>query len=255
MRGCFDLVELVVGRTGDVGQVSLVRLQGKKLVEIGCYKNTPQGDRKSGISVICAAWQPRSFFTGGYDHSISLWSSADGEAPAPTLLAIKHSSAVHALLPTQDGGHKLLSGSADCSVSVFDIPSGRVTNALKLSNTIYQLHATESPFCTLLEIGHREFQFEVRDHRLAPVQPVLRFGYPSVKVHGRFTRGAVQGHRFACGGSEKDGTVRVWDLRNTSEIQRAIPCFPGRKATQAEFDRERLLVCSDDNQLAFWQTV
>ena len=205
--------------------------------------------------------QPGIFATGGYDHLVNLWTLPnEGNAPptpsAP--LAIKHSSAIHSILPVRDTSHKLLTGSADCSLAIYDLSSERTINTLKLSNPIYHVHAVESPFCALLEVyffaiivkyylttsrrqlGHREFQFEARDYRLVPETPALRFGYSNTKVHGRYTRGsympapfltthrsstpdvgAVHSQVFACGGNE-DGCVRLWDLRKASETLETV---------------------------------
>ncbi|TFK78750.1 hypothetical protein K466DRAFT_506804 [Polyporus arcularius HHB13444] len=195
--------------------------------------------------------QAGTFVTGGYDHVVHRWSLSEEHDATPSPLAIRHTSTVQSLLAIRDTSDKLLSGSADCSVSVYDVAAERVVNLLKLSNSVYQVHSAPSPFCALLEVGHRELQFEVRDLRLVPMASVVRFGYPNVKVHGRYTRGAVHDHMFACGGSEKDGCVRLWDLRKPSKVLKTIHCFPGRKTIQVVFDDGRMVACSEDHQLAF----
>ncbi|KAI0721890.1 WD40-repeat-containing domain protein [Cerioporus squamosus] len=194
--------------------------------------------------------QAGTFATGGYDHVVHHWSLSAEQDATSTPLAIRHTSTVQSLLELRDTSDKLLSGSADCSVSVYDVAAERVVNLLKLSNSVYQVHAAPSPFCALLEVGHKELQFEVRDLRLVPTASVVRFGYPSAKVHGRYTRGAVRDHMFSCGGSG-DGCVRLWDLRKPVEVMKPIQCFPGRKAIQVVFDEGRMVVCSEDHQLAF----
>ena len=206
--------------------------------------------------------QPGTFATGGYDHLVNLWSlpnDGDSSPPVPSApLAIKHSSAIHSLIPVLDTSHKLLTGGADCTLAIYDLSSERTVNMLKLSNPIYHVHAVASPFCALLEVcsfpiavkyylltlgrqlSHREFQFEVRDYRLVPETPALRFGYSNAKVHGRYTRGSfrpvsfitihsspflgvggVCSQIFACGGNE-DGCVRLWDLRKSSKIMETV---------------------------------
>nr|VWO96881.1 Heterotrimeric G-protein beta subunit [Ganoderma boninense] len=182
---------VVIGRAGNNGQLSLVRIEDGKVREIGSFERRSQAEKKGGISAVCAMMQPGIFATGGYDHLVNLWTLPnEGNAPptpsAP--LAIKHSSAIHSILPVRDTSHKLLTGSADCSLAIYDLSSERTVNALKLSNPVYHVHGVESPFCALLELGHREFQFEVRDYRLVPETPALRFGYSNTKVHGRYTR-------------------------------------------------------------------
>ncbi|KAH9853782.1 WD40-repeat-containing domain protein [Lenzites betulinus] len=196
--------------------------------------------------------QPGLFATGGYDHLVHLWSySGDKPTASSVPLPIRHTAAVQSLLAIRDTSHKLVTAGADCTVNVFDLSSERVVNTLKLSNSVYHVHPAISEFCSLFEIGHREQQFEVRDHRLVPTVSVVRFGYPSARVHGRFVRGAIQGTTFASGGSEKDGCVRLWDLRKPTEILRTVPCLPGRKVTQLAFGDELLVASSEDHYLAF----
>ncbi|KAI0334777.1 hypothetical protein GY45DRAFT_1343146 [Cubamyces sp. BRFM 1775] len=196
------------------------------------------------------------FATGGYDHSVHLWTLPPNGSPTPSRpLAIKHTSVVQSLLAIRDTSHKLVTASADCSANLFDLPSERVVNCLKLSNSVYQVHPGPSEFCTLLEVAHRELQFEIRDYRLVPIAPVVRFGYRSSKVHGRYVRGAAENHIFASGGGEKDGCVRLWDLRKPSDILQTVPCLPGRKVIQVVFGNEQLVACAEDHHLAFMNRI
>ncbi|RPD74442.1 WD40 repeat-like protein [Lentinus tigrinus ALCF2SS1-7] len=240
---------VALGRVGDAQQLSVVRILDKVVTDVGTFDRPTQPGKKGGISAICGLPQAGSFATGGYDHIVHRWSLEEHLA-TPARLPIRHTSTIQSLLHLRDSSDKLLSGSADCSVTVYDISAERVINSLKLSNSVYQVHAAPSPSCALLEVGHRELQFEVRDLRLVPTASVVRFGYPNVKVHGRYTRGAVRDHIFACGGSEKDGCVRLWDLRKPSEVLKSIQCFPGRKAIQIAFDGAQMIACSEDHQLA-----
>ncbi|KAI0370286.1 hypothetical protein BV20DRAFT_1036035 [Pilatotrama ljubarskyi] len=197
--------------------------------------------------------QPYVFATGGYDHCVHLWQLSGGlpSSDPPISLAIRHTAVVQSLLAIRDTSQKLVTASADCSVNIFDLSSLRVVNTLKVSNSVYHVHPTMSEFCTLLEIAHRELQFEIRDHRLVPTIPVVRFGYQSAKVHGRYVRGEVHRSTFASGGSEKEGCVRLWDLRKATEVMRTMPCLPGRKVTQVAFGSGRWVACSEDHHLAF----
>ncbi len=165
------------------------------------------------------------FASGGYDHLVHLWDvKPDLSAAHPRALSIKHNSVVQALLSIRDSSHKLISGGADCSLNVFDLPSERVVNSLKTSNIVYNLHPLASPFTTLVEVAHRDLQFEVRDHRVVPESPVHRFGYNCQQVAGRFIRGAslVGSTLFACG--DREGMVRVWDMRDTRRTVNEV-CF------------------------------
>ncbi|KAJ7179302.1 hypothetical protein C8R46DRAFT_1073328 [Mycena filopes] len=204
--------------------------------------------RKGGVSAIASMMQPLMFASGGYDHCIHLWTVNDDLSSASsTALSIKHNSQVQSLLPIHDSSHKLVTAGADCSVNIWDLSSERVVHSLKTSNSVYQAHPTTSPFCTLLEIAHRELQFEVRDHRLKPTVPVQRFGYPTLQVHGRFMRGTVLSNCFASG--DRAGCVRLWDLRNVEKPCTQIGCFDGHKIAHIVAHSSRLFVCSENNQI------
>lgn len=62
---------------------------------------------------------------------------------------------MQSLLPMRDTSHKLVSAGADCTVNVWDLSSERLVNTLKASNSVYQLHPSYSPFCTLWEVCYR----------------------------------------------------------------------------------------------------
>ncbi|KAG6837933.1 hypothetical protein H0H93_008327 [Arthromyces matolae] len=179
--------------------------------------------KKGGVSAVTSMIHPMQFATGGYDHAVHLWDvKSDLSSASPRTLAIKHNSLVQSLLAIRDTSHKLISAGADCNVHVWDLSSERVVNTLRTSNAPYQLHAMTSPFCTLLEVAHRELQFEVRDHRRVPEKPVLRFGYNTHSVHGRYIKGATKSTLFACG--SRNGFVRLWDLRNVESVaSKVIP--------------------------------
>lgn len=92
------------------------------------------------------------FASGGYDHVVHLWTlKNDITTSTAVKLAVKHNSIVQTLLPMRDSSHKLLSGGADSSVHVWDLSSERVVNNFKTSNSVYNAHATSSPYCTLIE--------------------------------------------------------------------------------------------------------
>ncbi|GLB33619.1 putative WD40 repeats containing protein [Lyophyllum shimeji] len=204
--------------------------------------------KKGGVSAVASMMQDLQFATGGYDHVVHLWEvKHDFSTASATPLAIKHTSQVQALLAIQDSSHKLVSAGADCNVHFWDLSSERVVNTLRTSNAPYHLHPTASPFCTLLEVAHRELQFEVRDHRLVPECPVLRFGYNTDKVHGRFIKGATSSDLFACG--SRDGSVRLWDLRNVELPAVTATTDPGQKLVQVVFEQSHLVVCSEGGRM------
>ncbi|TFK76095.1 hypothetical protein BDN72DRAFT_867796 [Pluteus cervinus] len=197
---------------------------------------------------LTAMWgQSLSFATGGYDHLVHLWDVQDDLISATCQpLAIKHTAQVQSLLSIHDTSRKLISASSDCNAHIWDLSSERVVNTLKASNSIFHLHKTRFPHCTLLEVAHRELQFEIRDHRLVPEEPVLRFGYPTAQTHGRYIRGDYREHAFACGA--RDGTIRVWDTRNIRAPCNNTECLPGEKIVQVVFTSSHLIACSIRNQ-------
>lgn len=135
------------------------RSSASKVLDLGCYDRPVQSDKKGGISAISASMQPGTFVTGGYDHLVHLWSLSDDYNATSSPLAIKHTSMIQSLLAIRDTSDKLLSGSADCSVSVYDLTSERVVNLLKLSNSVYHVHAAISPSCMLLEVSTSLLRF------------------------------------------------------------------------------------------------
>lgn len=184
--------------------------------------------------------QPLMFTSGGHDHAIHIWNfSEDLTSVSSTLLAIKHTSMIQSLLPIRDTSHKLISAGADCNVHLWDLSSERVVHTFKTSSSPYHAHKTESPFCTLLEVrivihclviffpnpvmqvGHRDLQFELRDHRMVPEHPAQRFGFYTTDLHGRFIKGDTWSHFFASG--SRNGGVRLFDLRNVRK-QPAFVC-------------------------------
>jgi hypothetical protein len=84
---------------------------------------------------------------------------------------------------------------------------------------VYALHDM-GPHALLAEAAHLELQFELRDTRAGAPRPVLRFGYDTDKVRGRFVRGALCGHAFACG--DAGGAVRFWDVRHAARPARVV---------------------------------
>ncbi|KAK0206148.1 WD40-repeat-containing domain protein [Desarmillaria ectypa] len=224
--------------------------------------------KRGGVSSVTTMMQPLMFATGGYDHVIHLWKiKPDFSAASPKMLAMKHNSAVQSLLPIRDTSYKLMSGGADCAINLYDLASERVVNTFKTSNIIYHSHATPSPFCTLIEVAHRDLQFELRDHRLVPEIPVQRFGHACTQVNGRYIRGWLLGAMhalqrsyflggtslpseglFACG--DRDGTVRLWDLRRSNKMIKEISCSRGQKIVHVVPGADtKLLVCSENGQL------
>ncbi|KAJ3778392.1 WD40-repeat-containing domain protein, partial [Lentinula raphanica] len=211
------------------------------------------------------------FATGGYDRVVHLWRLDSNHTSALAQpLAINHTNVVQSLLPICDTSHKLISAGADCKVNVYDLSSERVVNSFKTSNQISHLHRTHSPICTLLEVLNLDSQFELRDHRIVPERPVLRFGYPTNQARGRYMKGTtllqipnhlmmnshhvVQGASlplnslFTCG--DRYGRVRFWDLRKPEKVASEILCFAEpQKVVQVLFHQSRLLVCSENGEI------
>ncbi|KDQ64757.1 hypothetical protein JAAARDRAFT_28398 [Jaapia argillacea MUCL 33604] len=195
-----------------------------------------------------------TFATGGYDRVVHLWELKDDFSSAiPQTLAIKHSSLIQCLLAIRDTSHKLISSSADRDVNYWDLASERVVNTIQVSNSVYHVHETSSPFCTLLEVANREKQYEIRDHRIFPHQAAQRFGHHISQFRGRYMKGCSKSSWFASG--DQDGAIHIWDVRNLRREATTIPCFNGRKVIQVVFGGGTgLAACSDDNQLALLTT-
>ncbi|KAI0320255.1 hypothetical protein OF83DRAFT_1053467 [Amylostereum chailletii] len=215
---------VILGHARDEQEISVVPLSGRR--EATSMSRIPHGGVKGGTSTVCAMSQPCMFASGGHDHSVHLWKIVEDWNAENDLrgsarrLAIKHVSVVQSLLPLLDTSHKLVSASADCSVQLYDLASERAVNTVRTSNSPFHVHNAPMPFCVLLEVGHRETQFELRDYRLVPERPVARFGYPTEKIQGRFVKGDLQENLFACGDTE--GTVRVWDIRASSRVLSSV---------------------------------
>ena len=110
--------------------------------------------KKGGVSAMTNIEdQSLSFATGGYDHLVHLWDVQDDLISATCQpLAIKHTAQVQSLLSIHDTSRKLISASSDCNAHIWDLSSERVVNTLKASNSIFHLHKTRFPHCTLLEV-------------------------------------------------------------------------------------------------------
>lgn len=233
-------------------QLSLVRIRGPNKVVSPIFLDRPADKTSSNAaaSAICAMLQPGMFATGGYDHRVHLWEVPENVSKATAReLAIRHTSCVHTLLPVRDVSRKLMTAGADCRVNVYELASERVVNAFKVSNPVYHLHDAGLPYSVLLEVAHRELQFEIRDYRLVPERPVQRFGFDTELLLGRHAKGDINNFIFACG--DREGNVRLWDIRKSDKPLSTVNYFPGRRTMQVAFRGEGLVACSDDFQVKF----
>ncbi|KAF7352914.1 WD-REPEATS-REGION domain-containing protein [Mycena venus] len=278
-----DRSVVILGHSRDDQQLSLIDITktGNNAASALDLKRPWNPAKKGGTSAVAPMMQPSMFASGGYDHGVHLWTINDDLSSAtPQATTIKHNSQIQSLLAIRDTSHKLVSAGADCSVHIWDLSSERVVNTLKTSNSVYHVHSTTSlsPFCSLLEVAHREQQFEVRDHRYVPTIPVQRFGYTTLQVHGRFIKGKsallfAYKRSYATGSSlsnyfasgDRVGYVRLWDLRNVekpcAEVRTffrltnqfingiQVECFDGLKISHLVFQSSRLLACAENNQI------
>ncbi|TCD71301.1 Leucine aminopeptidase 1 [Steccherinum ochraceum] len=244
---------LAMGKTSETDAISLYPLEGHRTGTPRILRRPQYEGRKPGVTALSALSQPRTLVTGGYDHMIHLWRLPPEDdlyaEIKPEHLYIKHASIVQALLSFHDTSQKLISGGADCTVNLWDFASERTVNAFRISNSVFHIHSAISEHCVVLEVAHRELQFELRDLRIAPERAVQRFGYDTSKLHGRHMKGDIQATRFAS--SSQDGAVRVWDIRKTDSPCSVTSCFPGRRISQVAFDRDELVVVCEDHQVVF----
>ncbi|TRM68274.1 WD40-repeat-containing domain protein [Schizophyllum amplum] len=236
----------VFGHKNGSPELCVARVRDQKLVE---YRSLQQVRSRKGVSAVCALPQPLTFATGGYDHSIHLWQLDRTLSCSPRILSvIRHASTVQALLPLHDKSSKLITAGADSVVNVYDLPSERVINTFKASVSVYHLHPTSFASCALLEVGHLEQQWEIRDLRKVPDRPVVRFGYTAGETHGRYMKGSAHAHLFA--GGDTKGNVRLWDVRKTTKPLSVVEGLPGQKVSQVTFrNSSQLVVCSEANYL------
>ncbi|THH17631.1 hypothetical protein EW146_g3225 [Bondarzewia mesenterica] len=243
---------IVLGHARDNQQISLVPLSSLSQSKSLSVPHT--GETRGGISAVCAMMHPLMFASGGHDHLVHLWSiKEDSYIASASRLSIKHTSIVQDILPLHDTSRKLMTASADCSVHLWDLSSERIVNTVKTSNSVYHAHNAPLPYCVLLEVAHRELQFELRDYRMVPQTSVQRFGYEISKLHGRFIRGDVNAYQFACGG--RDGCVRLWDVRNPKAQLENVPVFQEQKVVHVLFHQSCLVAASENNQIAFIRSI
>ncbi|GJE84668.1 WD40 repeat-like protein [Phanerochaete sordida] len=252
LRTTDDKTYTLLAHTRNRNQLSLLRVRtsGEPVAPVLLTRPSERGSTNAGASVVCAMLQPGAFATGGYDHKVHLW-NAPGDVTQATAreLPLRHSACVHALLPVRDTSHKLLSAGADCRVGVYELASERVVHAFKVSNAVYHLHDAGLPYCALFEVAHRELQFEMRDYRMVPERPVQRFGFNMEVLQGRHAKGDIKDFYFACG--DREGNVRLWDIRKADKPVSIVNCFPGHRTVQVAFRGQELVVCSDDFQVKF----
>ncbi|KAG1892660.1 WD40-repeat-containing domain protein [Suillus subluteus] len=238
-----DTSVVVLAHAREEKQISYLTSQTSRGTNFRVVDRPWNKTKKGGASVVSTMMQPLMFASGGHDHAVHIWNfSEDFMGVSSTLLAIKHTSMIQSLLPIRDTSHKLISAGADCNVHLWDLSSERVVHTFKTSNSPYHAHKTESPFCTLLEVGHRDLQFELRDHRMVPEHPAERFGFFTTELHGRFIKGDTWSRFFASG--SRNGDVRLWDLRNVRKQLASVSCFSNDQVVQVLKTESDLLAFS-----------
>ncbi|KAH7887909.1 WD40-repeat-containing domain protein [Phlebopus sp. FC_14] len=241
-----DVSTVIVAHARENHQLTLLALRDGHNLQ-ACPLDRPWNTAKrGGVSALTTLMQPLQFASGGYDHKVHLWHIEDDcSGASPVELAIRHTSVVHSLLPLLDTSHKLVSAGADCNVRLWDMSSERVTHSFKTSSIPYNVHRTDSPFCTLLEVAHRDLQFEIHDHRMVPKLPTQRFGFYTEDIHGRYMKGDTWSHYFVSG--NRHGELRLWDLRNVTSQPAHSRCFDDQ-VIQVMRTGDHILACSRRNE-------
>jgi len=194
------------------------------------------------------------FVSGGYDRTVQLWTVDESLSSARSLsLAIHHNSIVNSFATIKDTSLKVVSAGADCLVNIWDFASEHTIKTMRTSSMVYHVHSTVRPECILFEVAHRDSQFELHDYRTNIGRPSQRFGFLSPTTNGRYMKGDVKGDMFVSG--DRNGSIRLWDLRNPTTTLQEVECFPGQKVVQALFDSDCLSIISEDSRLLFLNVI
>lgn len=181
-----------------------------------------QGMSMRGVSCLAAIHAEAGhikFVSGGHDGFIHIW-AANIQAldDARSDKVAFHGSSVSALAY---GRHNAtLLSSAQKTILATDLNQmADVTN--RFSNEIQQIHVhPQAPYMTLFEVRHLDRQILLYDSRKSTFdkEPCLSFGHRSsdTKFSPSYTRGSAHLVYFARG--SEDGSVFLWDFRNTKDV-------------------------------------
>ena len=92
--------------------------------------------------------------TGGYDHIVHYWSfDRECHSAIPIRIGVSHNSVIHSLLAINDSGQKLLTGSADRTVNLWDFAQDCSVQRLHLSAPVSHLSMTSHPQSILVQVS------------------------------------------------------------------------------------------------------
>jgi len=184
-----------------------------------------------GLSCLAPMEGGLRFLSGGYDKSIYLWTleyTERGYSARAQRLDVLRSGPVRAV--AYRVCDQTVMSSAGAHIRTTPISSGRASELVLMSSRVSQIHVhPQAPHLALLEVDHMDRQILLYDTRKAGFNrpPCLEFGYrdTSEKQGSRYVKGSASFNCFGRGYS--DGTVRVWDYRNSNNV---MVSFQGKRA-------------------------
>ncbi|KAF8845685.1 hypothetical protein BDN67DRAFT_1006953 [Paxillus ammoniavirescens] len=191
-----------------------------------------QGTPNRGISCLAAMHAEADrikFFSGGHDGTVHRWTANATELNDPrSEKVVSHGSCISALAYRRHNTSLL--SSAQRTLHITDLNRCK-TESYPFSDEIQQIHVhPQAAYVTLLEVRHLDRQILLFDSRKGGFdrEPCLSFGYrdSDAKFSPSHTRGSAHLVHFARG--SKDGSVLLWDFRNSKEA------VVGKRYQQAE---------------------
>ncbi|KAF9535086.1 hypothetical protein CPB83DRAFT_228172 [Crepidotus variabilis] len=219
--------QAIVAYSDGPSQVSMVSLKSGRtptLVDLDHKPHRRVSESGPIAAVNCLAvnssnGQTNQFYTGGFDKRIRCWSVAPGgEFLRTSSSEIFAMGTIPEALACNPKRSNLLIAT---SKKLLNVDLNHLTSrptTFKMSNAIHQIHLLkQAPDVIILEVDNLDFQIQVYDQRKKGGFDRVPDSYFGARhgngVPARFSRGGSRLNEFAKGFD--DGTVRIWDYRNT----------------------------------------